>query len=134
MPFLEDIPKIIKENRQLLEYVENIIKNLIIITEFVSVLKSKRTAFAFLEFAGKTSNYLLNQDIDPNYKNWIFILLKNFLTHLHFEYNRIELNLFVALNLIQTISNCLLVSKKNEIISMLISICIFIFYFYFLHF
>jgi len=101
---------------------------LIIISEFVIVLKSKKTAYNFLLVLVKFVNYTLNLQMEGNQRNWIIILLKNYLSHLHFEYDYIEISLIDASKLIKTIINCLFATEANDFhsISMIISICKFI--------
>ena len=125
MDFIRDIPKILSKNTQLMSNLENILRNLIIISEFVSVLKSKKTAFNFLTVLVKSLNFILNLKIDSNLISWTLILLKNYLTHLHFEYNRIEISLIDATKLIKIILNYLFSTDSNDYhnLSMLLSIC-----------
>ena len=122
---MEDIPKILKKNPQLVPHIDNVIRNLIIISEFVIVLKSKKTTFHFFTVLVKILNYFFKLKMESTLRTWSTILLKNLLNHMHFEYNRIEMSLSKAMTLIGIIIDILLSTELHdfETISILISIC-----------
>lgn len=121
---MNDIPKILQKNPQFLPNLENMIRNLIIISEFVIVLKLKKIAFDFFSILIKILNYLLKLKIEQNLKSWCIMLLKNILNHIHFEYGRIQMNISDSIKIITIIIDDLISTdlKDLDTISFLSSI------------
>ena len=121
---MNDIPKILQKNLQFIPNLENMIRNLIIISEFVIVLKSKKIAFDFFSILIKILNYLLKLKIEKNLRSWCIMLLKNILNHIHFEYGRIQMSISDSIKIITIIIDDLISTdlKDLETISFLTSI------------
>ena len=121
---MNDIPKILQKNLQFIQNLENMIRNLIIISEFVIVLKSKKIAFDFFSILIKILNYLLKLKIEKNLRSWCIMLLKNILNHIHFEYGRIQMSISDSIKIITIIIDDLISTdlKDLETISFLTSI------------
>lgn len=91
------------------------LRNVIVVSEFVIVLKSKKTAFVFFLALIRILNFLLAAKTERKTQALAVVLLKNVLNHLHFEYGRVELGLLAAAGLMKNLLRFLLAAEPTDL-------------------